>query len=79
MSVSTTEKIVAHYAEAYQKLYNRAPKDLRMIDGDWVIVNGARMRVRELEYLTEQLHKEYNQGKEDKKNVVLRLLKWFKG
>ncbi len=76
---STTEKIVAHYSEAYQRLYKREPRDLRMIDGDWVIVNGARMRANELAYLTEQLQIEYNQGLDERKNVVQRLVKWFKG
>ena len=74
-----TERIVSHYAEAYQKLYKREPRDLRMVDNDWVIVNGARMRIRELQYLTEQLQQEYNQGLEDRKSVVQRLVKWFKG
>ncbi len=51
---------------------------LRAVDNDWVIVNGARMRVNELEYLTRQLQQEYTQGLEKKKSMVLRLLNWFK-
>jgi hypothetical protein len=75
----TTETIVAHYTEAYQRLYKREPRDLRMIDSDWVIVNGARMSAKQLEYLTEQLRIEYDQGLSERKNVVQRLVKWFKG
>lgn len=76
--VTSPEHIVTSYAEAYKKLYNRTPKDLEM-DGDWVIVNGARMKLADLQYLTEQLRAEYKQSIGDKKNVVNRLLKWFKG
>jgi hypothetical protein len=72
------EKAMMHYSEAYQKLYNRRPKDLRAVDRDWVIVNGARMRVGELEFLTMQLQREYSQEKEERRSIVNRLLKWFK-
>lgn len=72
------ERALTGYAEAYRKLYNRQPRDLRAVDNDWVIVNGARMRVNELEYLTRQLQQEYTQGLEKKKSMVLRLLNWFK-
>ncbi len=74
-----SEKVMTHYAEAYQKLYNRIPKDLRVIDQEWVIVNGARMRVAELEYLTRQLQQEYSQGLAQKRSVINRLVKWLKG
>lgn len=73
-----SEQAMTHYTEAYQKLYNRVPKDLRIIDHEWVVVNGARMRVAELEYLTNQLQQEYSQGLAQKRNVVLRLLNWLK-
>lgn len=72
------EHTLHSYSQAYQRLYKRTPKDLRMIDHEWVIVNGARMRVMELEYLTLQLQREYNQGIERKRTVVQRLLNWFK-
>ncbi|MDX1993511.1 MAG: hypothetical protein SF029_14065 [bacterium] len=74
-----SEKVMNHYQEAYRKLYNRIPKDLRVIDNDWVIVNGARMRVSELEYLTKQLQQEYSQGLATKRGVVMKLLNWLKG
>jgi hypothetical protein len=71
------EKAMMHYADAYQKLYDRRPTDLRALENGWVIVNGARMRINELEYLTIQLQREYNQGNEQRRSVVVRLLKWF--
>lgn len=76
MDVSS-EKALIHYSEAYHRLYNRQPKDLRALDNGWVIVNGARMRLSELEHLTVQLQREYNQGREEKRGIVMRLLKWF--
>ena len=76
MEVSS-EKAMMYYAEAYQKLYNRRPKDLRVVENGWVVVNGARMRVTELEHLTLQLQREFNQGNDQRRSVVTRLLKWF--
>jgi len=66
------------YAEAYQKLYKRMPKDLHALDNNWVVVNGARMRVAELEYLTKQLQLEYSQSIAERRNLVNRVLRWFK-
>jgi hypothetical protein len=73
-----SEKAMRFYSEAYQKLYNRRPKDLRALENGWVIVNGARMQVSELEHLTVQLQREYTQSTEQRRGVVMRLLKWFK-
>ncbi|MBI1280264.1 MAG: hypothetical protein GC179_19215 [Anaerolineaceae bacterium] len=72
------DQVIAHYADAYQKLYNRQPRDLQNLDNGWVIVNGARMKVSELEYLTYQLQQEINQDLYKRRNVVTRLLKWLK-
>jgi hypothetical protein len=74
----TSEQALNFYASAYQKLYKRIPRDLRAVDHEWVIVNGARMRVGELEYLTRQLEHEYDQSMAQKKNLVMRLLNFFK-
>jgi len=74
----TSEQAIHVYADAYHKLYKRVPKDLRVLDRDWVVVNGARVRVTELEYLTLQLETEYRKTNENKKNIMLRLLNWFK-
>ncbi|MBL8164956.1 MAG: hypothetical protein JNJ61_23435 [Anaerolineae bacterium] len=74
----TAEKAMSHYAEAYQKLYNRRPKDMRALDNGWVIVNGARMRVTELEMLTTQLQVEYKRDTEQRRSIVNRLMNWLK-
>jgi hypothetical protein len=72
------EHAMHNYAEAYEKLYNRRPRDLRAIDGNWVIVNGARIRVTELEHLTQQLLSEYKQTVGQRRSIVKRLITWFK-
>lgn len=74
----TAEQAMTHYSQAYQKLYKRLPADIRTLDHEWVVVNGARMRATELQFLTEQLCREYDQNLSQKKNVVKRLLAWFK-
>lgn len=79
MATVPAEEVVHYYAKAYQKLYNRIPRDLEVVDNDWVIVNGARMRVTELEYLTRQLQQEYARGIEERRSVLKRLVNWFKG
>ncbi|MEM9952500.1 MAG: hypothetical protein AAFV93_00065 [Chloroflexota bacterium] len=78
-TIQNTNSVMYRYAEAYEKLYNRRPRDLRAVDSDWVIVNGARMRLTELEHLTTQLQLEYKQTQANKRNMVSRLIKWFKG
>jgi len=77
--LSSPENVMHNYAIAYEKLYNRRPRDLRAVDSNWVIVNGARMQISELEHLTRQLQLEYNQSLGNRRNVVSRLIKWFKG
>lgn len=73
-----SQQIMSSYAEAYQLLYKRQPKELRLLENGWVSVNGARMRATELQFLTDQLHKEYRRDLMQRRNVVQRLLNWFK-
>jgi len=73
------EHVMHSYAEAYEKLYNRRPRDLRAVDSNWVIVNGARMKLNELEILTKQLQMEYSQSMNNKRSIVSRLIRLFRG
>lgn len=75
---NSPERIMHNYVEAYEKLYNRRPKDLRAIDRDWIVVNGARMRFTELEELTSQLQQEYNQLVVQRRSIVQRLIRLFR-
>ena len=78
VNIINAEQAMFDYGQAYQRLYNRPPRDLHALDHEWVIVNGARMHAIELEYLTRQLQLEYRQGLAQKRSIVNRLLKWFK-
>jgi hypothetical protein len=72
------EKAMARYLHIYQALYQRDPRELRDLGNDWVLVNGARMRVEELETLSEDLNREYQQVLANKRSIVKKLLNWFK-
>ncbi|MBN1680625.1 MAG: hypothetical protein JW966_10055 [Anaerolineae bacterium] len=71
------EKAMARYLEVYLALYQRSPKELRNLGDNWVLVNGARMAVEELENLTKNLNQEYQQLLANKRNIVKKLLNWF--
>lgn len=75
---SLAEQVIGQYKQAYQKLYNRTPQYLYVLDDDWVIVNGARMRATELQYVVQRLNEEYNQQLAKKQSVVSRLISWLK-
>lgn len=78
MSETSTQQILFGYMQAYKKLYNRYPRTIETIKGDWVVIGGAQMHVREVEQLTTRLLEEYRQANEQKRNVVERLIRWFK-
>lgn len=69
---------MARYLHVYESLYQRAPRQLRDLGNNWLLVNGAHMRVDELETLAEQLNREYQQVLANKRGVVKRLLAFFK-
>jgi hypothetical protein len=71
------EKAMVRYQTVYVSLYQRHPRVLRDLGNNWVLVNGARMNVEELENLADQLQKEYQQVLVNKRNLVKRLLNWF--
>ena len=74
----TAEQAMHGYASAYQKLYKRLPRDLRALDGTWIVVNGARIQAAELQFLTVRLEQEYAQAQEQKRSLVNRMIRWFK-
>jgi len=71
------EKAMAQYLQVYLSLYQRKPKELRDLGNNWVLVNGARMSVEELENLTSELNREYQQVLINKRSMVKKLLNWF--
>lgn len=77
MEVLQPEQSLRHYAQAYQQVYRCLPRDMRILGNGWVSVNGARMRVAELEFLAEQLEFEYRRQTASRRGVVQRLIAWF--
>ena len=75
---SSAEQIIGQYKQAYQKLYDRTPQYLYVLDSDWVIVNGAQMRATELQYVVQRLDEEYKQQHIKQQSVVQRLISWLK-
>ena len=72
------QSAMKHYQQAYRKLYQRDPRELRDLGTGWVLVNGARMQVNELDRLTDQMQSEYRQIAAQKRNVIERLLSWLR-
>jgi hypothetical protein len=77
MEIVQPEQSLHHYARAYQQVYHSLPKDMRILGNGWVSVNGARMRVVELEFLAEQLEFEYQRQAVTRRGIVQRLISWF--
>jgi len=75
--MGNTDRIVEQYVETYKALYRRAPNELQHLGEGWVLINGARMTVRELELLTRQLQLELDSDRLRKRSLVKRLLGWF--
>lgn len=73
------EKALTSYVDAYQKLYKRTPKDIQALDHEWVIVNGARIRIDDLNFMTRQLTEEYEKGLAQRRGMVNRLIHWLRG
>lgn len=71
------EKAMARYSNLYLSLYQRTPKEMRDLGNNWVLVNGARMNVEELENLAEELNREYQQILANKRTLVKKLMGWF--
>ncbi|MEP7290901.1 MAG: hypothetical protein ABI835_03915 [Chloroflexota bacterium] len=77
MQVST-DTAINRFASAYQKLFKRMPQDLHAIDSNWVIVNGARFQVVELEFLSAHMELQYRLVQEQKRGLINRLVRWLR-
>jgi hypothetical protein len=75
---TSAENAVLRYADAYQKLYKQMPNDLRALDHQWVIVDGARVHAAELESVTARLLEEHEQLLAQQRSAINRLILWCK-
>ena len=71
------EKAMARYLNLYLALYQRTPRQLRDLGNNWILVNGARMNVEELENLANELHREYEQVLSNRRSAIKKLLNWL--
>lgn len=74
----TVSMLLQRYELVYRKLYLREPSEIRDLGNGWVLVNGARMPVSELQRLTDQMQIEYRQASAHKRNIVNRLMAWLR-
>lgn len=72
----STEQALMCYADAYYRVYRQIPDDLCALDDSWGFVNGVRIHVSEVEWLTASLEQEFAL-QQQKRGVVVRLIEWF--
>lgn len=76
---TTIQKTITHYAETYQKRYNREPRKIESLDNGWLIVNDAKMTVAELELLTLNIQREMLlDAKLNTRSTLMKLIRWIK-
>jgi hypothetical protein len=75
---TSAEIALARYTAVYEKVYAHAPKDVRILSGDWLIVNGAQLRASELSQMTELLELEHQLAQGRKRNLATRLTGWMR-
>ena len=42
---SDIQKTITRYIQLYEALYDRQPKDVRIIDGEFILVNNTQIRL----------------------------------
>lgn len=72
----TAEQALMCYADAYYRVHNFMPDDLLALDNEWVFVNGVRIPVAEVAWLTNCLEQEYAIQLQ-RRGVVVRLIEHF--
>ena len=77
MNEPTIEQAITEFTRAYERLYQRWPDELRIVDGLYVILNSVRLNAIELQHLTSELHREYFQTLPERKRTMQRLVSYF--
>lgn len=76
--VTHAELALAQYTEIYEKVYAHSPKDVRILSGDWLVVNGAQLRASELAQMTALLEQEYALVQSRKRSFASRFTSWLR-
>lgn len=69
---------VTKYVDLYRKLYQRDPKDVRILNSEFVMVNDTQIRISDLDLLIEQLEQEYRAEQKKKRSTIMKLIGWFR-
>ncbi len=77
MTEPTISQLITEFTRAYERLYQRWPDELRIIDETWVVVNGMEVNATSLQCLTDGLKREYAETTTEKKKTTQRLVDWF--
>ena len=77
MNEPTIEQAITEFTRAYERLYQRWPDELRIVDDLHVILNSVRLNTSELQHLTNDLHREYSQALPERKRTMERLVAYF--
>ncbi len=72
----TAEQALMCYADAYYRVNRYIPDDLCALDEDWGFVNGVRIHVSEVEWLTACLEQEFAMQQKQRGNIV-RMIQLF--
>ena len=74
----STETAIMRFSDAYLKLFRRMPQDLHALDSNWIVVNGARFQVVELEFLSAHMELQYKLVQQQRRGLVHRLIRWLR-
>ena len=74
----SADTAMSRFTSAYVKLFKRMPQDLHVIDGNWILVNGARFQIVELEFLSAHMELQYKLVQQQKRGLINRLVRWLK-
>lgn len=77
MNEPTIEQAITEFTRAYERLYQRWPDELNIVDGLYVVLNSVRLNAVELQHLTSELHREYRQTLPERRETMERLVAWF--
>jgi hypothetical protein len=72
----TAEQALMCYADAFYRVHNFMPDDLLALDDEWVFLNGVRIPVVEVAWLTNSLEQEYAMQLQ-KRGTVVRMIQFF--
>jgi hypothetical protein len=79
MPDNLVSEVLASYCQVYEVIYKKQPSDVRVLRGDWVVVNGVQMHAQELAALTRTLIDEHQLSTADCPDKrVSRFSRWLR-